>query len=449
MTLNGTKHNTINMIKQSNLQRHLQVLAKDIGVRLAGSDREQQAADYIAQEFQRAGANVAVEQFAVRERSVKRELLEMNLDGCWQTFPSSLFSNTPGTEGQAIEAPVVFFESPAESQRTDLSHLTGKAVVHLGCHIESRDAYSRLVEAKPAFLLMVDIRHPGSVPLADGMFPTYTTALGAVPTVNVAYMDAWRWKVAGATSARLMIEGGMQQSVSQNVIAELPGEQTDQMPDTKHDLVFLGGHHDTQADSPGADDNATAVAGILECARTLARQPRKRTIRLISFGAEEQLSVGSAAYVRSHRESLQQHGRFMFNLDSFGSPLGWNDLIFNGPDTLAQQVRNCFEPKEIYFRFLNQVIPYADHFPFAVAGIPAVTLIRSNCTSGRFFHHRPDDDLDKVSTSTMATLLNGIIHFIDLLTTTNQFPFPPTIPTTLQNDIDMYWNDLFGGWENP
>ena len=70
MTLDGTKHNTINMIKQSNLQRHLQVLAKDIGVRLAGSDREQQAADYIAQEFQRAGANVAVEQFAVRERSV-------------------------------------------------------------------------------------------------------------------------------------------------------------------------------------------------------------------------------------------------------------------------------------------------------------------------------------------------------------------------------------------
>ena len=125
----------------------------------------------------------------------------------------------------------------------------------------------------------------------------------------------------------------------------------------------------------------------------------------------------------------------MFNLDSFGSPLGWNDLIFNGPDTLAQQVRNCFEPKEIYFRFLNQVIPYADHFPFAVAGIPAVTLIRSNCTSGRFFHHRPDDDLDKVSTSTMETLLNGIIHFIDLLTTTNQLPFAPTIHNALQNDI--------------
>jgi hypothetical protein len=44
--------------------------------------------------------------------------------------------------------------------------------------------------AEPAFLLFVDTRFPGSVALADGLFPAYVQAYGARTTVNVAYQDA-------------------------------------------------------------------------------------------------------------------------------------------------------------------------------------------------------------------------------------------------------------------
>ena len=425
-------------VAQSNLGRHLRILAEDIGVRLAGSPGDRQAADYIAAEFAAAGAAVTVEEFPVGSRAVEEEHLQVRIDGSWMDFPGLLFVNTPGTDGETVEAPVVFFEAPATTGRVDYERLRGKAVVHLGCHIESRDAYRALVEAQPAFLLFVDVRYPGSEPLADAMFPAYVDAVGAVPTVNVAYTDAWRWKVEGADAARLTVHGGMRDGVSRNVIGELRGSDADE------GLLFVGAHHDTQACSVGADDNGTGVAGVLECARLLAGRSRRRTIRLVSFGCEEQLSLGSAAYARRHREDLARRGQFMFNIDSYGSHLGWNDLISNGPADMETWIPTHF-PNDT-FRFLPEVMPYADHFPLVAAGVPSVSLIRSNCIAGRFFHHRTDDDLTRVSTEVMASLLDGVIACIDDLATCDALPFPAVIPPELKAGVDAYWQDLFGGW---
>lgn len=425
-------------ICQENLLRHIHVLTEQIGVRLAGSSGEKKAADYVAEQFESVGARVTVEQFPVRERAVESEKLEVQVGGRWESFGSSLFSNTPGTGAKAVEAPLVFFEAPAEQVGRDLSHLRGKAVVHLGCHIESRESYRSLIEAAPAFFLFVDVRYPGTVALADGMFPAYTDAIGAVPTVNVAFADAWRWKVEGATAARLTVEGGMRPATSQNVVGELPGAD----PDAP--LLFIGGHHDTQADSVGADDNATGVAGALECARVLAKRDRKWTIRAISFGAEEQLSVGSAAYVRRHRDELAGRGRFMFNLDSYGSHLGWNELICNGPDSMQGWIRSHFPNDALHL--LPQIVPYVDHFPFVVAGVPAVSLLRVNCVAGRFFHHRPDDDLRRVSTAVMASLLKGVVASVGELAEGGQMEFEAAIPGDLAATAEKCWRDLFGGW---
>ena len=429
-------------VSPSRLQRDLQTLAGDIGVRLAGSPNEREAADYIAEEFARAGADVLIEEFPMRERAVTSELLEIDLGDHWESFPASLFSNTPGTGGNPVEAPLVFMESPAEMNRSDLSHLNGKAVLMLGCHIESRQAYQRLIEAGPQFLLMVDTRYPGSTPLADGMFPAYTTAIGAVPMMNVAYMDAWRWRSEGAAAARLTVAGGMRESVSQNVIADIPGT------DPEAGILYMGAHHDTQADSPGADDNATGVIGVLESARRLAKQPHRRTLRLISFGCEEQLSVGSAAYVRAHREEISRNGKLMFNFDSYGSVLGWNVLVLNGPATLEEVIRSSFEPRGIFFKFAKDIVPYADHFPFVAAGGPATTWTRFNCTTGRFFHHRPDDDISRVDIGTVTSILNSVVPFMAELAELKELPFPTSIPEPIQRGVNSFWNDLFGGW-NP
>jgi hypothetical protein len=402
------------------LEADLRVLAEDIGVRLAGSPGEQAAARYVSQRLAETGAQVREERFPMRERRVESEELEVRLGGDWQRFPGSLFSNTPGTAGRWVEAPLVFFEAPAEYHRATLSHLRDKAVVHLGSHIESREHYRRLMEAGPAFLLFVDVRYPGTVPLADGMFPAYTDALGAVPTVNVAYMDAWRWKKEGASAARLRVRGGMREAESGNLTAEFPGSGPE--------LLIVAGHHDTQADSPGADDNGTGTAAVLELARLLGRlAPLRRT-------------------VRRHRAELAERGRFLLNFDSFGSHMGWLELIAGGPRSMADWLRGVFERHDLFLAVTTRIMPYADHFPFVAAGVPAATLLRSNCTAGRFFHHRPDDELARVSTGLMARVLDPSLEALVELAQAETLPFAARIPAGEAREAERCWDDLFGGW---
>lgn len=427
-------------VEPARLEAVMRELVEGIGLRLAGTAGEKAAAAAIEKRFQESGARTSIETFPVQARVVTSERLEVRIGGQWRSFPASLFSNTPGTGGRPVEAPLVFFEAPAEYRNPDFSHLRGKAVVHLGCHIGSRAQYRRLMEAKPAFLLFVDVRFPGDQPLADGMFPAYTKALGAAPVMNVAYKDAWDWHRLGAEAARLCVAGGMEPGESQNVIAELPGR------DPSAGVLVAGAHHDTQAGSPGADDNACGVASLMELARVLAPLPRRRTIRLVSFGAEEQLSVGSAAYVRRHREEVARTVRLMFNLDAMGSGMGWTEIWCNGPDELDGVVAGWFSRVGLYPAVEHGLIPFADHFPFVAAGVPGVWMWRKNCANGRFFHHRPDDDMTRVSPAMMARWLNPIAAGLAELAEAESLPFTPAVPESRRPAVAAMWEDLFGGW---
>ncbi|MFI5355885.1 MAG: M28 family peptidase [Opitutales bacterium] len=423
------------------LTRHLRHLTETIGVRPAGRPGEAAAADYMAAEFAALGAVVRREEFPVMARVVRAQELEVYYEGTWHPAACSLLANTPGTNGDWLEGPLAYFAGPTDYQTPDLGTvLRDQVVLHLGTHIESCGHYRRLIEAGPRALVMVDVRYPGDVPLADSIFPAYRQAVGGVPAVNVAYQEAWRWRERGATRVRLRVDGGMQPAVSGNVIADLPGD------DPAAGVLFVGGHHDTQADSVGADDNGSATAGLLELARVLAARPRRRTIRLISFGAEEQLSVGSAVHVRRQRAALARDGRLMFNLDSFGSWLGWNTLVANGPPELAAVVRPHFARHGQHLRWTNDIVPFADHFPFVAAGVPGLYLGRQNCTAGRFFHHRPDDDLSRVDVALMASLLAAVGDCLAELATLPELPFPSAIPVDQQAAVAAAWDDLFGGW---
>lgn len=66
-----------------------------------------------------------------------------------------------------------------------------------------------------------------------------------------------------------------------NLIAETPGSRRPQ------EVILLGAHYDTVPETPGADDNASAVAVLLEVARLLKDHIGKRTVRYVAFACEE------------------------------------------------------------------------------------------------------------------------------------------------------------------
>lgn len=431
----------VSKASSKNLEQHVRKLAVDIGVRLAGSSAERAAATYLAEYGSSLpGVSAAIEDFPVWERAVVRESLEINVNGQWQTFECSLFGSSPSTEGRVIEAPLVFFNSATGYQREDLSQLKGAAIVHLGCHLETPSDYRRLIEAQPAFLLFVDTRYPGAVPLADGLFPAYVAAYGARATVNVAYQDAWSWRMQGAAYARLCVEGTRRKSVSENVILEIPGQNSGA------GVIYVGGHHDTQAGTPGADDNAIGSASVLELARMLSGQKLKRTLRLISFGTEEQLSVGSSNYVRRHREDVTQNGRFMFNIDGSGSALGWFAVTYNGPVTYEMLLRDIYKQHDFYFKLSRELYPYTDQFPFAAAGVPGLRLTRHNCTNGVFYHHRRDDTIDKIDFKLAACQLDAAAAFLIKIAEENDSDVQTGFTASEYDEIKRIWEALYGGW---
>ena len=420
---------------------HLDALCKEIGVRLTGTPGEVAAGNYVSEKFREYGGIVSIERFPVERREVKQQRFEVRIDGEWVSFPCSLLGSSPGTDGDTISAPLVYFESEVDYQRKDLSFLTGKAVVHMGTHIESRECYRRLMDARPAFLLFVDRLFPGVIPTSDGLFPAYAAEIGARPTVSVAYFDAWKWAEFHASEARLTVDGGTVSGTGINVIAEFPGT------DPNAGIIFTGSHLDTQADTVGADDNASGMAWQLELARPLSSRKWKRTIRHIAFGAEEQFSVGSATYVRSHREEIAKRGIFMFNADSCGSRLGWTRLNMKGPKEVETLLRAHFERQNQYPRIDSEIIPYNDQFPFAACGIPGVWLERLNCAGGQFYHHSPENTIDKISPEVVTKYVDAAASFLGELADMESPPYQCMIPSVQTQVIQSYWQDLFGGWE--
>jgi Zn-dependent M28 family amino/carboxypeptidase len=108
---------------------------------------------------------------------------------------------------------------------------------------------------------------------------------------------------SGYVVARLPYLAGGQQVA--NLVAELPGT-------TREDeIVVLGAHYDTVWTTPGADDNASAVAVLLEVARWMKSMQSQRTIRFVAFPCEEPPhfhsdDMGSRRYARQCRERRER-----------------------------------------------------------------------------------------------------------------------------------------------
>lgn len=91
-----------------------------------------------------------------------------------------------------------------------------------------------------------------------------------------------------------------------NLVATIPGLEP-QLP-----MLLLGAHYDGPPGSPGADDNASGVAVLLETARLLAGTNPRRTVKLVAFTLEEpqgngRFLIGSEHYAKMARRSGEEY----------------------------------------------------------------------------------------------------------------------------------------------
>lgn len=99
-----------------------------------------------------------------------------------------------------------------------------------------------------------------------------------------------------------------------NLILNLPARSTDY---SHHPPILIGAHYDTVPRSPGADDNASGVAALLELARLFSDQSARLPIRLVAFDMEEYGLLGSRHYATDLKRQRQKL-RLMLSLEMLG-----------------------------------------------------------------------------------------------------------------------------------
>ncbi len=179
-----------------------------------------------------------------------------------------------------------------------------------------------------------------------------------------------------------------------NVIADIPGTE---LPD---EYVIVGGHIDSWDGATGATDNGTGVSTALEAARILMKagaRPR-RTIRFMVWSGEEQGLLGSAAYVKAHKELMPKISAVLVH------DMGTNYLSgIGGTEAMLSDLEQVFAPvKELDHDFPFAVRKVAglsgggsDHASFLSANVPGFFWRQDGKAVYRHTHHTQFDTYDQ------------------------------------------------------
>lgn len=422
------------MICGKNILKDISYLTETIGVRLAGTSREREAAEYLQKRFLEYVPECKIETFPMVCSDIDVDL-QLRVGNSWLPLPAIRLNQSPVEE--LLEAPLVVWDDHTDYQRQDLSCMTGKAVLHIG-NISSEDRYRRLMDAKPALIIAIDTRYAVEVPIANSLLPAWVQRYGAVPSVSASYLTAWQLMKQKPDRVKMRMRGATYPGTSYNVVATIPGT------DPEAGIVYMGGHIDSVVNSVGADDNAVGCAIIVEMARILSQTAHKRTLRFIAFGTEEQLSVGSAMYLRQHRDEVTEKGVFMCNFDSCGCLLGWNTFSVNANDALADTMEQILHDADVYYLANRAPDPYNDLFPFTLVGVPGITFLRCNCESGKFYHHQPSNTIDILSGDVLAQLATAGCRLVSYMANHALEAYGPD-PST-RAAVTELWENEYGGW---
>jgi Zn-dependent M28 family amino/carboxypeptidase len=218
----------------------------------------------------------------------------------------------------------------------------------------------------------------------------------------------------------------------QNLAIEIPGRSK------PGEIVLVGAHYDTVSWAPGANDNGSAVAALLELSRLFSTESPSRTLRFVAFANEEPPffktgSMGSLVYAKACQKKgenivsmvcLETIGyyrdepktqKYPFPFSSFYPDVG-NFIAVVGNLRSKQLVkafaRHFMEESDFpvecvaTFGFLTG-IDWSDHWSFWHCGYPAI-MITDTALFRYPYYHSSEDTSDKVDYHSLARVTYGL-----------------------------------------
>jgi carboxypeptidase Q len=389
----------------SPIEENLRRLTDEIGGRVTGTPEMAKAVEWSVAAFRAAGIEVHTEKYTLpltwSEGDTRLELLGP------VEFPVKLKAEawSPATPAGGIEAILVDvgYGSEDDFAKTSSSIKSAILLVHSDIGSTWADLFNEYL--RPPDIISRALKGGASAILWMGarerlLLYRHTNSLAGeidrIPQAVLAREDAMRLArtiaaYPGKVRARLnmpnKIGGPIEQ---QNVVGEIRGYEK---PD---EIVILGAHLDSWELGTGALDNGCNSALVIEAARAIKATgllPR-RTIRFVLFSGEEQGTIGSYEYVKTHRAELDKI-RAMITFDSgIGRVTGYS---LGGRRDTEAGIRAVLKPLESW-GVNNHTYDASfgtDNFDFMLEGVPTLT---ANQEEANYLpnYHAASDTLDKV-----------------------------------------------------
>jgi Zn-dependent M28 family amino/carboxypeptidase len=222
----------------------------------------------------------------------------------------------------------------------------------------------------------------------------------------------------------------------ENIIVDVKGAKKPE------EIIVVAAHYDTARNTPGANDNASGVAALLEIARLTKERNPGRTVRLVTFVNEEPPyfqteQMGSRVYARQAKErgenivamlSLESIGYYSdkpgsqtyVSIVSYLYPDTGNYIAFIGNLKSRALVRSCVDAfrRTADFPSEGAVLPawtpgadWSDHWSFWKEGYPAV-MVTDTAPFRYPYYHKPEDTPEKLDYDRMARVVTGLVQVI-------------------------------------
>lgn len=202
---------------------------------------------------------------------------------------------------------------------------------------------------------------------------------------------------------KMVIKDYTKRQTSENVLGLVEGKSSE--------IVILSAHYDhlgiigTQC-YPGANDNASGVAAVMEIVKRFAKEKPAITLLIAFWGSEEKGLLGSNYFCQHPTVSLEQV-LAVINLDTVGNLktdqelLGWRDTDSN----YLQKLVAGLEDGGWIINWQKDEKHNSDHWSFAKKGIPGFTLLSPNWLTN---NHTPLDTPERVNVAALQDLADSL-----------------------------------------
>jgi aminopeptidase YwaD len=380
---------------------NLVYLCDFVGNRWAGSDSERAGAAYLQAKAREYGVqDVRLQEFQHNGWTRGATRLEITAPVQREVAAIAL----PYTPAAELEAEAIWVGQGEEEDFKRLEgQLAGKIVLSAaestpGAGQRSshrREKFGRAIAAGAAAFLFVN-QNAGMMAITGALaagFPAEIPGLG-LPKESGDYLV--RLLNQGPVRLKIQLAASFALTSSFNVLGRVGPASAD------GPFLLTSAHYDAHDVAVGALDNTAGTVVVLEAMRALVpvadRLPMP--VRLALFACEEVGLLGAWHYAEQAKAELERC-RFVLNVDSAarGQPGNENLNLCCFPE-LVPYFEGVGREMAYQIPVKDTISAYADHFPFAVAGVPNATMGATDASSGlvgRGWGHTPADTVDKVS----------------------------------------------------